>query len=107
MLLQIVATVALCVLPGSGAGAGAEVHGPASLKSAEQATPSVTVTDGGVIDEARRADEGPEHSRPAEEDADLDRIPEMPVEKNRATTDDQVTAERTPDAGPPTKADVR
>src|SRR5215469_656782 len=102
MLLQVMATVALCVLAGSGAGAGVEDLRPASLESPEQATP-----DGGVIDEARRAGDGPGHFRPAEEDPDLDRIPEMPVEKDRATTEEQVTAEKTSDAGPPAKAAVR
>src|SRR5262249_42559259 len=37
----------------------------------------------------------------------LDRIPQMPVEKDRATTGEQVTAEKPSDAGPPPKADAR
>ena len=107
MLLETLATVALCVLPGPEASAAAEGQRPASLKRAEQGTQSVAGPDGGVIDEARRAGDGPGQLRPADEDPDLDRIPEMPLEKNRATTDEQVTAEKTPDVGPPTKADVR
>src|SRR5215813_9793569 len=107
MLLQAVAAMALCMLAGSGPGAGAEDQRPASLESAERATPSVAGIDGGVIDAARPAGDGPGHSRPAEEDPNLDRIPEMPVEKDRATTEGQVTAEKASDAGPPAKADVR
>ena len=55
MLLETLATVALCVLPGPEASAAAEGQRPASLKRAEQGTQSVAGPDGGVIDEARRA----------------------------------------------------
>jgi hypothetical protein len=108
MLLQVVATMAICVLAESGADAGAENPRPDSLERGEQATPSVVGSDGGVVSEARRAGDGPGHSRPAEEDPDLDRIPQMSVEKGPATTGAQVSAEKTSDAGTtPGKADVR
>src|SRR5215472_2119190 len=107
MLLEVVATMALCVLAGSGAGAGAEDQRQDTIESGKQATPSVAGTDGGVIDEARRAGDGPGPTRPAEEDPDLDRIPQMPAEKDRATTEEQVTVDKTSDAGTPARADVR
>ena len=103
MLLEAVAAVTLGLLAGSGPDGGAKDLRPASLEG-EQATTSIAGADGGVVDEARRVDNGPGDSRSTEEDPDLARIPQMPGGIDGATREKLVPAEKTSDAAPPGKA---
>src|SRR5262249_17932439 len=77
-----------------------------SLERGERATTSLAGADGGVVNEARRADNGPGDSRSTEDDPDLARIPEMPGRIDGATREEPVPAEKPSDAGRPGKADV-
>src|SRR5215813_11990957 len=104
MLLEAVAAVTLGLLAGSGPDAGAKDQRPASLETGEQPTTSVAGADGGVVDEARRVNNGPGDSRSTDEDPDLARIPEMPGGIDRATREEPIPAEKTSDSGPPGKA---
>src|SRR5215472_5707071 len=104
MLLEAVAAVTLGLLAGSGPDAGAMDQRSASLERGEQATTSVAGADGGVVDEARRANDGPGDSRSTEEDPDLARIPGMPSRIDGATREEPVPAEKAPDAAPAGKA---
>ena len=101
MVLEALAAVALGLLAGSGPGAGAEDPRPASLERA-----SVAGTDGGVVDEARRADTDPAQPGSTVVDPDLARIPELPAGTDRTRAEEPIAAERTSDARLPAKADV-
>jgi hypothetical protein len=103
MLLGAVVTLALGVLAGSGPGL-AEDPRPASLEAVEQAKAPVTGADSGVVDEARRAGDGPGGPQSTDEDSDLGRIPELPGGNDRATTDEPAPSQETSGAGTRAKA---